>query len=450
MRAAAVPNEGPQGWLPQAFAGLFGALLGLSLIKFGNPVVLEQHLDWPANAVEWVFNTGWPLVIGYWLLGSVALVGLLAAVWKKNVPRAAAVLPLAWLAWEAIAATRSVDYELSKLTLLHFVSCVVCFYLGLFSLNRAGRLWPFWTGIILGFLLALAEGFDQHFGGLEETRRYFRIYHADLSQVNPEYIKRISSNRIFGTLLYANTFAGVILMLLPVTLVVFALAPMRVTAGVRRFLVTVVTSAALACLYWSGSKGGWLLMLLTGLLALLFLPISRRFKVLVIGAALVLGLTGFFLKHAGFFRRGAPSVEARFDYWRGAVQATGERPVFGSGPGTFGRTFERLKKPEWEMTRLAHNDYLQQASDSGVPGFLLYTGFVCLALICSYRGTAGDWLRRSVWLGALAWALQSTIEFNLYIPAMSWLPFTFLGWLLSQSANLSTFPANPDTIPAAK
>jgi len=107
---------------------------------------------------------------------------------------------------------------------------------------------------------------------------------------------------------------------------------MRVTAGVRRFLFTVTTGAALACLYWSGSKGGWLLMLLTGLLAVLFLPISGRFRWLVIGSALVLGLAGFFLKHAGFFRRGAPSVEARFDYWRGAIQATGERPVYGSGP----------------------------------------------------------------------------------------------------------------------
>jgi hypothetical protein len=34
--------------------------------------------------------------------------------------------------------------------------------------------------------------------------------------------------------------------------------------------------------------------------------------------------------------------------------------------------YRQLKAPEAEMTRLAHNDYLQQGSDSGGPGMLLY------------------------------------------------------------------------------
>ena len=36
----------------------------------------------------------------------------------------------------------------------------------------------------------------------------------------------------------------------------------------------VVAVLALACLFWSGSKGGWLLMLLLAVIAMLRLPIK--------------------------------------------------------------------------------------------------------------------------------------------------------------------------------
>ena len=35
----------------------------------------------------------------------------------------------------------------------------------------------------------------------------------------------------------------------------------------------------------------------------------------------------------------------------------------------------------------------------------------------------------AVWLGVLGWSLQSLVEFGLYIPALAWPAFTFLGWL---------------------
>jgi hypothetical protein len=39
-------------------------------------------------------------------------------------------------------------------------------------------------------------------------------------------------------------------------------------------------------------------------------------------------------------------------------------------------------------------------------------------------------LTAAVWLGVLGWSLQSLVEFGLYIPALAWPAFTFLGWLL--------------------
>src|ERR1700722_13509130 len=100
--AANLPVELPQNLAQSIFAGLFGALLGLAMLKFGNPVILEKYVTWPTNIYEWVL-TGWPLVISYWLLAGVALAGLMVARWKTNLPRSLVVLPVAWLVWEVVA-----------------------------------------------------------------------------------------------------------------------------------------------------------------------------------------------------------------------------------------------------------------------------------------------------------------------------------------------------------
>ena len=102
------------------------------------------------------------------------------------------------------------------------------------------------------------------------------------------------------------------------------------------------------------------------------------------------------------------------------------------------------------MARLAHNDYLEQASDSGLAGFLFYTAFIVCALtlgmprpwtlpapsetpaLSQVQPTiTPDWMTCCVWLGVLGWALQSLFEFGLYIPALAWPAFTFLGLLLA-------------------
>jgi len=134
-------------------------------------------------------------------------------------------------------------------------------------------------------------------------------------------------------------------------------------------------------------------------------------------------------------------VSARFDYWRAAVQTSRSHPLLGTGPGTFFIPYTAIKRPESEPARLVHNDYLEQASDSGLVGLLAYSALIVGGLVWTFKGTchaettsagAGrkDWLRFSVWLGLLGWALQSLLEFGLYIPALAWPAFALLGWLV--------------------
>ncbi len=468
LDSAGVREAGP---LPPLFAALFGALLGLALIKFCNLPIMERFVTAPTNMYEFVLGSPWPIAWGYGLAGLVALSGLTIAKWNLSAPRWLIALPLAWLAWVCITAAWTVDPELTRATLAHLGTCVVCFYLGLVCLAPIQRLAWFWPGLLCGFLIVILAGWEQHFGGLEQTRKYFFLYlYPRMKEVPPEYLKKLSSTRIFSTLFYPNALAGALLLLLPVMVAFVWQARERFTYAARVFLVAIIGIGALGCLYWSGSKGGWLLMLLLGLVWLLRLPFNRTLKRALVAGILLAGLAGFFWRYAGFFQKGATSVGARLDYWQAALKTTSAHPLFGTGAGTFSIAYQKVKRPESEMARLAHNDYLEQASDSGWPGFVLYSAFILGALIIGFPtghapnelkssphgsrkttpegqvkkdreedGSLGKttfdtetWISFALWLGVLGWALQGLMEFGLYIPALAWPAFAFMGLLLGR------------------
>jgi len=75
--------------------------------------------------------------------------------------------------------------------MVHFLTCVTCFYLGLFSLAHEQNPLSFLSGLFGGLLVVVAVGWQQHFGGLEETRRFFfsHIY-PQLESVSPVILKK--------------------------------------------------------------------------------------------------------------------------------------------------------------------------------------------------------------------------------------------------------------------
>jgi hypothetical protein len=385
--------------------------------------------------------------LAYGLLAGVTVVGIFAGRLEFRAVRWLIALPAVWLVWQLISATRTVDVELTLATLKHFVACVVCFYLGLVCLNRDGDEHFFLGPLLVAFTLMIVAGLGQHFGGLRETREYFFAYiYPNMKEVPPEYLKKLSSDRIFSTVFYPNALAGALLLLFPPLLVWVWQAKKRFTIGARSFLAAVLTLGAVACLYWSGSKGGWLLALASGLVALLNQDYSRRLKMILVCSVIVVGGAGFIWKYAGFFQRGATSVVARFDYWEAAWKTAVAKPILGSGPGTFGVVYAAIKRPESEMARLTHNDYLQQASDSGFPGLAVYSIFIGGMLWFGYRAWRVDRspLRLGIWVGLLAWSVQSFGEFTLYVPSLAWTAFAFAGWLLGSTGKRFDKPASGD------
>jgi hypothetical protein len=409
------------------FAAASGLFVGLSLLKFGNPAILD-HLIPPPNGLLEILFQSWPLSWSYVMLMILLAWGLATAQWQVPMPRWLVLVPLGWLIWQWVAATQTIDPKLTRATLVHFHTVLAGFYLGLLGLAPARRVGLFWTGIALGFALMLWTGFDQKFGGLEATRQY--IYsQPGWEHLPAENLKRLGSNRIFATLLYPNTLAGVILLLLPGLLLAIGQRATWLTPAARGAVAALFGGCGLACLYWSGSKAGWLIALVMSAVVLVRTRLTKRWRAAFIVGMIALGLLGFFVRFSAYFQRGATSVSARGDYWRAAWQTFLDHPVLGTGPGTFAVSYRRVKPPEAEMARLAHNDYLEQASDSGLVGALAYSTFVLGMVGLLYRRCRPDPLHFAVWLGLFGWTLQSGVEFGLYIPALGGTAFWLLGWL---------------------
>jgi O-antigen ligase len=89
------------------------------------------------------------------------------------------------------------------------------------------------------------------------------------------------------------------------------------------------------------------------------------------------------------------------------------------------------------MARLAHNDYLEQFSDSGLVGGTFYGAWIVLSLATVGRRVwhSPDPVIFAIFLGVFAWFLQGLGEFGLYVPALAWTAFTLLGFLIAATGN---------------
>jgi hypothetical protein len=445
------------------YAVVFGLFLGLAVVKFGNPVILDQVIESPTSLPDFLHDA-WPLHWANWLLTILVVIGGAVAVIKKpNWPgkRWLWILPLVWFGWQLLSAVQSPYRELTAATLWQFAGCVACFFLGALVIGggRGSRL--VMAGVLAAFAFCLIRAVDQRvfefpsekkfllesqsagwtnlppdmFQELKRESVVIRTNGVDVA--NPVIIAKYEKGRVHGTLVYPNALAGIVLLLLPGAVVLV----WQSTRNLRRVTwlaaVGLTVFLGLAGLFWSGSKSGWLIALAIGVFWLCRLNWPRRMKWVVVLALVAGGLLVFGLRFQSYFAKGATSVGARFDYWQAAARVVAEHPIVGTGPGTFQRPYALLKRPDSEMARLVHNDYLEQFSDSGGIGGLSYAAWIGLMLWTLGRRVwkAGDWLQFAVFAGLLGWFIQGFIEFSLYVPALAWTAFTLSGSLLRWTAN---------------
>jgi O-antigen ligase len=287
------------------------------------------------------------------------------------------------------------------------------------------------------------------------------------------YVKKYNLEEATGTYINRNHFAGFLEMAIPfgVALVLYenAKLPRKAIRGQNARIKQVLGGKKLSRI------GLWLLaatVMVTGL----FFSLSRMGIISAVASLGVMAAFSGFQRKAGFWvaagimacgiilvlsmgagpalgRFGTISEEytsvdeSRWSLWRDTARLIGGHPLLGSGLGTFPVAFTRVQSTFLgQFVNHAHNDYLEVASDLGIPAAALFFGSTGALLVRVARKAVSSEVsfERAMALGCLgsiaAILLHSLTDFNLYIPANA-LAFSLI---LGLAASMS--PANSSVL----
>lgn len=219
----------------------------------------------------------------------------------------------------------------------------------------------------------------------------------------PDRFISLPESHPLGT--HANQMAGTLLsfMLLPLSLLIDKFPPQKWGHWWRLFLLTLFLAALLLFTQsrsgWIGAYGGVVVLLVLWRLAL---PAGKKRQVMGWGLLLTLLALGLVLAFVGPERLqtlwedpaqptmigSLATINFRLEVWRWGLAAAGDFPFTGMGLGAFRQVVFRLYPiavpPNLDIAH-AHNIFLQVALDVGLPGLVVYLGFLLLAGVTTWQ-----------------------------------------------------------------
>lgn len=288
------------------------------------------------------------------------------------------------------------------------------------------------------------------------------------------YVKKFYLEDATGTYINRNHFAGFLEMILPFA-VVFALqhvwalrqkfeveyAPAKGLLSSAEFpfllLWIFIAAAIFAAIVCSHSRMG-ILATLVSLIAVLTLArasmlsararvgVGALFLVGMVGVAVWVGTDPAIRRFETLNDQYTHPGQDRVSIWRDTLHLIRRHPILGSGFGSFATVYPSVQTAFLNnVVDHAHCDYLEFATELGLPGSILVFGASFWVLgrafrRCKKSGSDYDKAISLACLGSiLAILLHSLADFNLYIPANALL-FVIILALAWSSANP---PANP-------
>ena len=403
---------------PPAHPGALVALLGACLVTVASLVP----------------NPGITAARPALLLAAAGVLALLAAAlaFRLAANRSLALAGLAWLglvAWGATSAPQGLDRYLSEVSLVSWVgglAILVAFGLG----TPVARFWR-----ASAVLLVLAATCLALFG---------------LWTTLPEILRAMQSGQELPRLTATFTNADCLSAILAVALVLAA-GLAGAAPGSLALPLGFCSVALLTALLFTGSRAG-ALGLLAGLAtfgALLFLrgdEPGRRSAVLGLAPPFLIGLllllTQLLSPALGRWGQLAQEENHQGLAMRVAVVQEGlkcaaDRPLLGSGPGTFHLAFQEHRPPGIRAyVNVAHNDYMQVLVETGIPGLILFLAGLGLPILRASRcALSGPFPSEAAAAAgaAVAVAVCALLNFALPVPADLFWWCAALGLCLSDS-----------------
>lgn len=124
-----------------------------------------------------------------------------------------------------------------------------------------------------------------------------------------------------------------------------------------------------------------------------------------------------------------PAYENRVQYWLQALRAIQERPIFGSGPGTFYLQSKRLQDAPLSYSWFAHSFLLEQLVELGLAGTFIFVALLVLQgqMLAGVFRTRQNEADRQHWT-PLCWAVILTLAYSMYEYNLSFFVILLLFW----------------------
>lgn len=412
-------------WLERAILGLVAAALGFAVLAFGGVrvqdfLIVEGLVA--AAALVWLIRL-WT-VRDHRLLWTPACWGVLAfAGWA------------AWRTW-----TADIHY-VAWGELLRILTYTTLFFVVVNNLHRQTM-----TQSLVWFLVALATLLT-FYGAWQFAASQNTVWGLDRG---PGYLHRAS-----GSYVCPNHFAGLVEMLIPVTLATVVAGRVK---PVGRILLGYATLAMLAGLALTLSRGGWI----AGAIGVFFVLVSLarhrdyRWAALAAMALLLIGGVTVAAKTRSLQQRlqaaddlNPQARNTRPMIWSAATAMWRDHPWLGVGPAHFAKRFKQYRT-HWASgePERAHNDYLDGLADWGLAGTAI-VGVTWLGLalgglrtLRQVRRDPGNLeVKRSsrytfvlgTLCGLAALLVHAFTDFNLHIPANALVAVTLAALLTGYS-----------------
>ncbi|MCE5299474.1 MAG: O-antigen ligase family protein, partial [Spirochaetia bacterium] len=267
--------------------------------------------------------------------------------------------------------------------------------------------------ICAAVVLLCLYGLYQYFYGFDETIKYI----ATLKTGQIEAVReRLESHRVFSTLIYPNTFAGLLLLVLPVTIGFFK------TGRKYRLITGAAIILLITNLLLTKSVGALISLILAVFIVLFFISdqsmqgFRRIFMGLMLIASILLIVV---LKMRGFdmFFQG---VQAKLEAALRMIDIIKIYPLFGTGAGNFEEVYNSVSYGKSEYLKYGHNLPLQAAVETGLAGLAIlavigYQGYS--AVIKNFyfiRTPASKTMVFSLLVGITAFLIHNLIDFDIY------------------------------------
>jgi len=242
---------------------------------------------------------------------------------------------------------------------------------------------------------------------------------------------------VFGPYVNHNHYAGLMEMLIPLSAGYFLCLP---SDKPWRPLIGVAVVVSIVSVLLSGSRGGFISLLAETLILAIFLRLRLWSRVgnrltLTIALGIIAAALLFFWADPGKISRHLATIAnlpeapdrvlgGRVPVWLDSLQMTRRNLWRGTGLGSFGVVYPQYQSFPTDLSwDHAHNDYLEVAAETGLPGAALTLIALLMFVSLAFTGledriqTISGRLQFAAALGCCGILVHSFSDFNLHIPA---------------------------------